>query len=250
MGSGSMMRELSGYEFEELAEEYGFLLVYPDGFDRHWNDCRGSADYQANIAKIDDVGFFQKIIAKLVAEQKADARRVFATGLSNGGHMSYAWAMQSPDDLRAIAPVAANIPVANNRDCEQRNGFVATAIFNGTEDKVNPWQGGLVSIMGNDSRGEVLSSEDSVAYWRQLGNISDEGEQFPHPEYDGDMSTAIIETRWGKGANQVRLYRMEGSGHVIPSTRVKFPRMIGPAAGDISGPKEILRFFVDVEGGR
>jgi len=47
-GSGSKIRELTAHEFDVLAEQNNLIIVYPDGFDGHWNDCRGSADYQTN----------------------------------------------------------------------------------------------------------------------------------------------------------------------------------------------------------
>ena len=60
-GNSDDMRGLTGYDFEYLAEEKGFMVVYPQGFKNHWNDCRATADYDANIQDIDDVGFGRKL---------------------------------------------------------------------------------------------------------------------------------------------------------------------------------------------
>jgi polyhydroxybutyrate depolymerase len=58
--SGEQIRAASGYEFDLLAERYGFMVVYPDGYQNHWNDCRRSADYAANVENIDDVAFLRR----------------------------------------------------------------------------------------------------------------------------------------------------------------------------------------------
>ena len=83
LGSGERMRALSRYGFDLLAERYGFIAVYPDGYERHWNDCRGGANYAANLENVDDVGFLRALVRRLVDEQGVDPARVFATGLSN-----------------------------------------------------------------------------------------------------------------------------------------------------------------------
>ena len=53
------MRDYSNYEFDELADKYGFLVVYPDGFDNTWNDCRGGSPFSSKRLKIDDSGFIR-----------------------------------------------------------------------------------------------------------------------------------------------------------------------------------------------
>ena len=49
LGTGENMRNLSGFDFDYLANEYGFVVAYPDGYENHWNDCRRSASYSANL---------------------------------------------------------------------------------------------------------------------------------------------------------------------------------------------------------
>ena len=58
---GAMARNARAtrFGFDVLAERHGFVVVYPDGYQRHWNDCRAGADYAANRENIDDVGFLR-----------------------------------------------------------------------------------------------------------------------------------------------------------------------------------------------
>ena len=159
------MRDLTAFAFERIAQAEGAIVVYPQGFEKHWNDCRGSADYAANTRNIDDPAFFEAMIGWFERELGADRGRVLATGLSNGGQMAYRLGLERPDLVLAIAPMAAGLPAPATRDCRESGKPVATAIFNGTEDPVNPFAGGLVSIFGNTSRGEVLSSQATARYW-------------------------------------------------------------------------------------
>ena len=167
-GDGEGMRELTRFGFDVLAERHGFVVVYPDGYQRHWNDCRAGADYAANRENIDDVGFLRALVVHMEAEQGVDPARVFAVGLSNGGQMAYRLGLEAPDLVAGIAAMAASLPVPAGSDCRPSGKAVAALVMNGTDDPVNPYQGGTVEIFGNRSRGEVMSSLETAVYWAQL----------------------------------------------------------------------------------
>jgi polyhydroxybutyrate depolymerase len=244
MSKGQQVRRMTGYVFDQLADSEGFIAVYPNGYENHWNDCRGSANYAANVQNIDDIEFFTTMIDYFVEHHQIDRSRVYATGHSNGGHMAYRLAFEMPEQFAAVAPISANIPVDSNLDCEKSGKPVSVAIFNGTNDPTNPYNGGLVEVMGDKSRGEVISSADSAAYWRGLAALDPEPVTREFPEVDGDLNTKVKLQSWqGDGGVEVRLYTLEGSGHVIPSKKVKFGRGFGGSAGDIDGAEEIWDFF-------
>lgn len=248
MGSGLGMRDMSGREFDLLADQRGWLAVYPDGFDNHWNGCRGTADYRANVENIDDVGFLTSMLEALAEDYQIDPKRAYITGISNGGHMAYRMALEAPDVFTAYAPVAASLPAPATFGCSRSGAPVSIAIFNGTRDPVNPYLGGGVTILGNESRGIVLSTQDTVAYWRSLAGLDQPALEIDHPETDGDPVTHVSEQRWGEpGAIEVRLYTLRGSGHTMPSRTRLMPGpmawLLGGNAADLAGPAEILDFF-------
>ncbi len=244
MSKGQDVRKMTGYGFDQLADSEGFIAVYPNGYDNHWNDCRGSANYAANVQNIDDIAFFTAMIDFFAEQHQINRNRVYATGHSNGGHMAYRLAFEMPEQFAAVAPISANIPVESNLDCEKSGKPVSIAIFNGTEDSVNPYNGGLVEVMGDKSRGEVISAAASAAYWRELASLAPEPVTKQFPEVDGNSNTSVSLQSWqGEGDVEVRLYTLAGSGHVIPSKKVKFGRMLGDSAGDIDGAEEIWDFF-------
>ncbi|WP_373080848.1 PHB depolymerase family esterase [Zhongshania sp.] len=253
MSKAEHMRVGTAYGYETLADKEGFIVVYPSGYENHWNDCRGGANYTANTKNIDDPAFFKAMIAYFAERYAISRQRVYATGLSNGGHMAYRLAFELPNEFAAIAPMAANIPVAESFDCQRSNQPVSVAIFNGTEDPINPFNGGVVDLAGNVSRGRVLSAQESVEYWVKLAGVNSAPFIQTVPELDGNPNTSISVQAWSSEEGVlVRLYTMQGSGHVMPSKLHNkiIELFMGGNAGDLDGVAEVWDFFQAVEAER
>ena len=249
-GDSLQMRTASRYGFDMLAERYGFVVVYPDGYENHWNDCRGSANYSANTDNIDDVGFLRALVQQMIDEQGVAPERVFATGLSNGGQMAYRLAMEAPELVAGIAAMAANLPVPANLGCEPSGEAVATLVMNGTADPVNPYDGGLVEIFGDTSRGAVMSAQDTAAYWAGLAGYRGEGEHRAWPQPVADDETSVHSIEWAApGKVPVTLLRIEGGGHSVPHPVLSLPRILGPTSHQLDGPETIWQFFSSAEQG-
>lgn len=243
-GSGEGIREQTAYEFDQLADQEGFIAVYPTGYFNHWNDCRGSADYKANKDNIDDISFFKDMEAYLskTLNQSFDYR--FATGHSNGGHFCYKIALEAPDWIDGIAVISANLPVDNNLDCTKKGQFVPVLIINGTTDPVNPYNGGLVSILGNDSRGTVLSTDETITYWTNLDSCQlTKNSEILDNKIKEDNSI-VEKTNWQcDGITKAIVYKMVGAGHTIPHPQNKMPKILGVTNQDINAAAEIWSFF-------
>ncbi|MEM6569796.1 MAG: hypothetical protein AAF957_15405 [Planctomycetota bacterium] len=116
-GGGSARYAIEQYGVAEEARDRGWIAVFPEGTGvfggpphfrgQTWNggDCCGYA-FQNGI---DDVQFFVDMLAKLDVTYEADVSTVCLTGISNGGIMSYRIAVDRPDLVTAIAPVAASL---------------------------------------------------------------------------------------------------------------------------------------------
>ena len=98
--------QFSYSEFAALADIHKFIVVSPDGIGNSWNagECCGAAVEAA----IDDVGFTADMIAQVSSEYCVDPNRTYASGMSNGGYMSYRLACEMADRFAAIGPVAAS----------------------------------------------------------------------------------------------------------------------------------------------
>jgi polyhydroxybutyrate depolymerase len=163
--SPETIRKQTAYQFDYLANNNDFIAVYPSGFEGSWNDCRASAKYSANTNNINDPAFVTAMIEYFGKQYTIDRTQIFALGLSNGGQFIYRLAHELPATFAGFAAIAANPPIAENFDCIASGKPVSIAILNGTEDPLNPYNGGLVDVYGDTSRGHVISSIDNGDYW-------------------------------------------------------------------------------------
>ncbi|HNV72206.1 MAG TPA: PHB depolymerase family esterase, partial [Candidatus Ozemobacteraceae bacterium] len=109
-GTGRGMQYLTLGRFNELAEREGFVVAYPDGLKKNWNDGRDVPASEAHASKLDDVGFLKALIQKLQTELSIDPSRIYACGISNGAFMSARLAIEAPDVFAAVALVTGSLP--------------------------------------------------------------------------------------------------------------------------------------------
>jgi polyhydroxybutyrate depolymerase len=100
-GTGSRMEKLTQGGFNALSDREGFIVVYPDGLEKHWNDGRSvkEAGWRAHKENVDDVGFISALIEHLVKEQNVDPKRVYITGVSNGALMASKLACEKTEKI-------------------------------------------------------------------------------------------------------------------------------------------------------
>lgn len=236
-GSGGDARQPQIFGFEGLADSSGFLLAYPDGYERHWNDCRSAGPYSANTLDIDDVGFMRSLVAHLFDRYGVDTRSVFATGWSNGGQFAYRLALESPDLVAAVAPFCASLPVATNMDCIPADQPVSVMIVNGTEDLLSPWEG------GPSSNGEVMSAEATFAYWVEVADLHGEPKVTGLPDVVSDDGSTVEQHSLSSGQVEVSLVIVRGGGHTFPGSSMRGGGRLGAVNRDVDGAEMIWRFF-------
>lgn len=242
--SAQQMRVSTGFQFERLADQHGFVVVYPNGYHRHWNDCRKEGSYAAKKLNVDDIGFILALISHFESAEQTDSARVFAMGYSNGGHMAYRLALEMPERITAIAAVAANLPTEENCACKKSRRPIAVMILNGTRDPINPYHGGKVTLFGFGNRGTVRSARASAEYFTQLNELTNAPVVTriePTAQFD---STSVGELDWREpGKPEVLLESVEGGGHVVPQPLYRAPLFLGRTTHAINGPEKIWNFF-------
>ncbi len=238
--TGEDLREATDFAFDRLADEHGFVAVYPDGYGRRWNDCRAAGRYKARRRHIDDVEFMLQLIAKLRTTASIDPARVFLVGYSSGGQLAFRMALEEPGSIAAIAAFSANLPTPENLACTPLGRPVPLMLVNGTHDRINPFVGGEVTVFGFASRGNVLSSQASAEYFAHLAGLT-----HPVRRIVGESAeTWVEELRWYEaGVPEVMLVAVHGGGHVVPGPNAAFPRILGKVSPAFDGPGEVLRFF-------
>ena len=222
--SGLKMREMSGKALERFARKNGFAIAYPDGFEGHFNDCRRVASYSARTRNIDDVGYTRAVIDDIARRYKIDRQRVYALGYSNGAQMALRLAMQTPDLVAGVIAISANLPTPENNVCKVVDGRpVSVVLIEGTKDKINPYEGGEVTIFGMGDRGAVMSAKDSAQWFAKRYGITQQTDA--PPPLKANNLTATWQD-WGSGLPKVRLISIEGGGHTIPQSDLEFPRLM------------------------
>ncbi|MEZ5515719.1 MAG: PHB depolymerase family esterase [Steroidobacteraceae bacterium] len=249
-GDGPGMRELLGQRLEALTDRAGFFVVYPDGFERHWNDCRALASYAANQHDVDDPAFLRAIVAAMVRRSGIDERRTFAIGYSNGGHMVLRLALEDAGSYAGLAVVAANLPAPAGRDCETRSGATPIALFAGTADTINPYRGGIVRVGDDVSRGHVLAAEYTASWLaRRAGHVGGPVSQQYADRDHTDRSRAERLAWIEPGKPPVWLYILHGAGHTIPGSPDRSPDSPSVTNRDIDAAAQSWRLFQSVDPG-
>lgn len=241
--SGAGFRRGTGHEFDRLAIEHGFAAVYLDGYKGNWNDCRLADPFPARVENIDDIAFVEAVIRLAQERLGIDPRKVLAVGFSNGASMVYRLALERPELVAGIAAIGGNLPAKENMICREAGKPVAAMILNGTEDPLVPYKGGDVTIFGLKSRGRVVSSEESAAYFVRLNGLSGAPREDAWPIRVEDGTLIRLRDWATPGKPPVELMTVVGGGHVVPQTEFRFPAILGRQSANLDAPRAIWDFF-------
>jgi polyhydroxybutyrate depolymerase len=226
-GAGSTAIEQSVYsQLNNVADTAGFLVVLPDAIDNFWNSGIGSLP-----GAPDDVAFLGALIDTISGRYPVDQDRVYSTGMSNGGYMSYRLACETPERLAAIASVTGSMAMGIFASCNPSESVPVFQIH-GTADSTVPY-------LGADFSAPV---EDVVALWAGANECPGEAiiEALPDPAAD---NCTVESRRWigCRDWSEVLFYAIEGGGHTWPGS---FPL---PGAGntcqDFRANQAVWAFF-------
>lgn len=198
------------YRLISKSEQAGFIAVFPNGYSRlpggifaTWNAgaCCGPAEKN----RIDDVGFLRAVIGRVSRQANIDKRRVFLTGMSNGGMMSYRMACEASDLVRAIAPVAGS---DNTLACKPSRP-VPVIHFHAKNDSHVLFGGGRGPDALTDTNFNSVPA--SIAKWVRLDRAQPKARRVVAvPGAQCDRHSA------GPGGAPVELCVTDGGGHSWP----------------------------------
>ncbi|WP_035963303.1 PHB depolymerase family esterase [Bradyrhizobium sp. URHA0013] len=234
----------------QVAKREGFAVVFPDGLNHAWADARTKAGpaLRGPPAGTDDVAFIAKLVEKLVASGTADPRRVYVTGISNGGAMAMTLVCARADLFAAGASVSMNLTDEAAVTCHPSRPL-PMLLMNGTADPLVPYEGGRgSSYYAADG---FWSTDETLAFWRKLnGCETDNADATDLPDRaPADQSTVTRISSRCPGGHDVVLYRINQGGHRMPgfSPDARFPKvaasLLGSQNGDIDAAETIWTFF-------
>ncbi|MBS2019050.1 MAG: hydrolase [Deltaproteobacteria bacterium] len=211
-------------KFSATADARGMIVAYPSGLNLGFNagDCCGGSV----AAKVDDVGFAREIVASIGKDYCVDTKRVFSTGFSNGGFMSYYLACEMSETFAAVASVAGTLGVSPDA-CKPKRP-VSLLHIHGTGDTVVAYNGG--GLAGN------RSVATSVQAFRTIDKC---------PAGDGASSYSkgdVSCSKWTcEAGSHVELCTVTNGGHQWPGGET-LPYG-GSASPNLDSSETIAKFF-------
>jgi polyhydroxybutyrate depolymerase len=135
--------------WEAVADQQNFVAVWPQGYGDSW--VVGRCCDPALDAGVDDVSFIRAMVAQISTELCIDPKRIYATGCSNGGGMSYKLACDAADLFAAVAPVDFDCMTGptNSPSCAACNPSrpISECQFRATGDMYAPYDGGPTTVV-------------------------------------------------------------------------------------------------------
>jgi len=223
-GTGPGMARLT--DFDPIADREGFAVAYPNGIDRHWTDFRA-------LSQTDDVAFVRVLIDAIERENNIDPKRVYATGISNGGFFSSYLACELTDKIAAIAAVAATMAEGEPEKCAPSRP-ISVLYLHGSQDPIVPIDGGAVA----KTRGRCVSQDAALRFWRDFDKTEAKPEVSPPAVVHRSVYSG------GKDGTEVVQYVVDGGGHVWPGGAQYLPTFIvGHATNAINASEVVWEFF-------
>jgi len=221
--------EQSGWN--KLAEQYGFIVVYPSGLGlpKRWR-IGGIPNRPSH--PLPEVTFISGLIDKLADEYNIDPARIYANGFSNGGGMSFVLSCQLSERIAAIGSVAGAYLYPWS-DCKPIRP-VPAIVFHGTADPIVPYQGG-------PSRSFNLpfpSIPEWVETQARLHGCTSAPQILPA---QGKVSGIVYEDC--KTGAELVFYTIAGGGHVWPGSKPLPKFIVGQHNTDIDATRSMWVFF-------
>ncbi|HET6227551.1 MAG TPA: PHB depolymerase family esterase [Bacteroidia bacterium] len=213
--------------FQPIADTANFIIVSPNGT----GSPRGWNNFGPLGTGVDDLGFLSALIDKISASYSIDKNRVYSTGMSNGGFMSYDLACFLNTRIAAIASVTGSMITSHFKACNVKRPTPVMEIH-GTADNTVPYNGG-----GSLSFTPI---DTLVSFWVKL-NKCNAPVVTNLPDVNKNDGSTVIHYVYDHGQNNtsVELYKVVGGGHAWPGA----PFNLSGTNQDFSASNEIWRFF-------
>lgn len=220
--------------WNRLADEYGFIVVYPSGTPELFNAVRIWQTTPEGVMQ--DVRFISALIDTLEAAYNIDPTRIYANGMSMGGGMAFALSCTLSDRIAAIGMVAAaqSLPASWCTDTRP----VPMMAFHGTADALVPYDGGPLGDPFNPVKPVYPAVRDWVASWARRNRCA------ARP-VESTIAPDVVRHEYpdcAEGAAVV-LYTLLGGGHSWPGGKPPPEWRVGATNTSIDATSELWAFF-------
>lgn len=213
-GTSGAQEQMTATGMNQLADEKGFIVVYPEGYPegmaKSWNAVLPTA---AADLGVDDVGFISFLIEKLKEQYVIDEKRIYAAGISNGAQMAYRVGEELGNQIAAVGVVAGGIGTTD--DFMPAQNMPVMVIHGGMDTRI-PYEGGIGDgIISFD----YLSTEtELIPHLLEVNGLSGVETEPYEPFENYEASGEITASSWKQEItnSEVVLIRLEEAGHIWP----------------------------------
>jgi poly(3-hydroxybutyrate) depolymerase len=186
----------------------------------------------------DDIAFFNQMLDQIPMKYSIDTRRIYATGLGEGGFMALRVGCNMADRITAIAPVGAAMP--KTMICLPSRAVPALFI-KGTDDPIVPDNGGTYK----PGRFHVLSAEESVKTWARFDHCSEKPAETKFPSADkGGKDTKVYTYSACQNNVPVVLYSVKNAGNTWPGgEQYMSEKEVGKTSNALNANEAIWNFL-------
>lgn len=225
--NGQAQSDLSA--FNAISDREKFIVVHGNGINASWNALSGT--YYGGV---DDVGFLSALIDTINRDYHINLNRVYSTGMSNGGFMSYRLACELSHRIAAIASVTGTMTDSMMFYCNPSRP-VPVLHFHGTTDPVVSYTGGT----------NITPVMDALDYWVNHNNCGASYSTTPMPNTNTADNCTVSKLYWGPGDQQSEVihYKVLGGGHTWPGSGNNFFGLVGNLNMDVNASEIIWEFF-------
>ena len=199
-GGWTAQQDMDYIKLNQVAEAYGFIVVYPSAINKRWNSDGRPAP------EADDVGFIDALIDIMNSRYSIDLERIYACGYSRGGFMAYTLACQLGHRIAAIASVAGVLSTSVADSCSPLKTMPVLHIH-GTADT---W----VPINGASG---FYSADQTLSYWTSFNDCL-QVETIILPDLDPTDGCTVEKTAYTDCSDNsnVVYYKVIDGGHTWP----------------------------------
>lgn len=227
-------KNLTGWN--RLADEHGFLVVYPGGNPQFFRVARIWHTFERGPGPERDVQFISALIDKLQSDFDIDPHRIYADGMSNGGGMAFALACELSNRIAAVGIVAVGQSLPSDWCRSARP--VPVLAFHGDADRIAPYHGGPLGDPFNPVKPDFPPIRDFVAAWAERNRcLPDATETTVAPG-----ATLLQYPDCADGA-AVGLYTLQGGGHSWPGGKPPPRWRVGETNTSVDATRELWAFF-------
>ena len=227
--------------FQEWSEQYGFLVIYPEGVDT-WDDGRRTDARQMN-----DVGFVSEILTSLERKWHIDRTGVYACGYSDGGFFAQYLALKLQGQIQAVASVAGTMSQLLPNKMRLKGNCSMMYIL-GINDKIVPFYGGPIDPGPHGyNRGMGATASEAINFWLQGNKCNNDFTQEEYTNVNGIDGTGVKVARYANCPNnhEVLVYAIVGGGHDWPQVHSRGKKAQNQNSRDFDASAVIFQFMAN-----